>query len=126
MSAVSKKVMPASMAAWTTRTDSVSSMRMPKLLQPRPTSETSSVAIRRDCITVDWAGREGGGEEGRGAPPAPPNLVRLVGREAVQKSGAAGAHEVRLTAAAARVRRVPRPVGAALVFVGTPLSSPHT
>src|SRR4030095_17015778 len=128
MSAVSKKVMPASIAAWTTRTDSGSSMRIPKLLQPRPTSETSSVPIRRDSITVDRAGKAGtAGRAGEGpeGPPVPPTWCRLVGREAVQKSGSAGAHEVRLTAAAARVRGVPRSVAAALLVGVTQLGTPH-
>src|SRR3954454_5088979 len=42
MSAVSNSVMPASSAACTTSPVRASSMRMPKLLQPSPTTETSS------------------------------------------------------------------------------------
>ena len=42
MSAVSKWLMPASRAASTTARAASSSMRMPKLLQPRPATETSS------------------------------------------------------------------------------------
>src|SRR5476649_747646 len=45
MSAVSKKLMPASSAAWITRTLSFSSIRHPKLLQPRPTAVTFSDPI---------------------------------------------------------------------------------
>src|ERR1700744_589422 len=47
MSAVSKKLMPASMAASTTAWVSARPMRMPKLLQPRPTTLTSSEPIIR-------------------------------------------------------------------------------
>src|SRR5438874_12348055 len=42
MSAVSKKVMPASMQALTTSAVRSASSRPPKLLQPRPTSDTLS------------------------------------------------------------------------------------
>src|SRR5688572_12015633 len=47
MSAVSKKLMPASRAALTTRSDAAASMRIPKLLQPRPTRETLNDPIER-------------------------------------------------------------------------------
>src|SRR5215831_7012031 len=47
MSAVSKKLMPASMAASTTWAARPPSMRQPKLLQPRPARETSSDPIFR-------------------------------------------------------------------------------
>jgi hypothetical protein len=50
MSAVSKKLLPASSAASTTRAVAASSMRIPKLLQPRPTTETRSEPIER-CST---------------------------------------------------------------------------
>ena len=42
MSAVSKKVIPESIAASTTARVPAASSRRPKLLQPRPTIETSS------------------------------------------------------------------------------------
>src|SRR3954453_16449690 len=42
MSAVSKRVMPASSAASRTAAVASRSSRLPKLLQPRPTTETSS------------------------------------------------------------------------------------
>src|SRR6185312_1440638 len=47
MSAVSKKLMPASSAASTTAVVASWSMRMPKLLHPRPTTVASSEPIRR-------------------------------------------------------------------------------
>src|SRR5439155_8333603 len=47
MSAVSKWLMPASMAASTTANDRSSSMRIPKLLQPSPASDTSTSPILR-------------------------------------------------------------------------------
>ena len=47
MSAVSKKLMPASSAASTTALVSARPIRMPKLLQPRPTTLTSSEPIVR-------------------------------------------------------------------------------
>src|SRR5262245_9542813 len=124
MSAVSKNVMPVSRAAWTTRTDSGSSMRIPKLLHPRPTSETSSVPILRICMTADRAGKAGT-EEGPGGHKAsrPATSCRLVDGEAVQKSGAARADEVRLAAAAARVRGVPRSIAAALLVRMAELSA---
>src|SRR5579862_3162048 len=45
MSAVSNSVMPASSAACTTRPVAARSSRMPKLLQPRPTAETSRLVV---------------------------------------------------------------------------------
>ena len=51
MSAVSKKVMPASRAAPTTASDSLRSMSMPKLLHPSPTSLTVSEPIVRVSMT---------------------------------------------------------------------------
>src|SRR3954465_5073814 len=61
MSAVSKKVMPASSAASTTLALASASIRMPKLLQPTPTSDTRSDPIERvsissglDSRTVAW------------------------------------------------------------------------
>src|SRR3954454_20598711 len=42
--------MPASSAAATTRWDAASSIRAPKMLQPRPTTEASSVPILRVSI----------------------------------------------------------------------------
>src|SRR4051812_41494707 len=47
MSAVSKKLMPASSAASTTALVAASSMRPPKLLQPMPTTDTSRLPIGR-------------------------------------------------------------------------------
>src|SRR5215813_3937196 len=47
MSAVSKKLIPASRAASTTRAVASRSMRHPKLLHPSPTNETSSAPILR-------------------------------------------------------------------------------
>src|SRR5882724_3251551 len=47
MSAVSRKLTPTSSAASTTRAVASTSRRQPKLLQPRPTSETESEPIRR-------------------------------------------------------------------------------
>src|SRR5204863_4472152 len=57
MSAVSKKLIPASSAAWTTSADCFSSIVMPKLLQPRPTTETVRDPMRRVCINVVQAFR---------------------------------------------------------------------
>src|SRR6478735_4639019 len=54
MSAVSKKFMPASSAASTTRALAASSIRIPKLLQPRPASETRSDPIERMSIGSLW------------------------------------------------------------------------
>src|ERR1700722_8213757 len=64
MSAVSKSVIPSSSARWTTARDCSASMRMPKLLQPSPASETCSPefpSLRYSMITsrfiwVDAAG----------------------------------------------------------------------
>src|ERR671928_2072981 len=55
MSAVSKSVMPASSAASTTARVPSRSTRIPKLLQPRPTTETSGPSLpnRRVRIAVD-------------------------------------------------------------------------
>src|SRR3954467_1737753 len=50
MSAVSKKLMPASSAASTTALVAASSMRPPKLLQPMPTTDTSRLPIARVSI----------------------------------------------------------------------------
>src|SRR3954463_7945394 len=50
MSAVSKKLMPASSAASTTAPVAASSMRPPKLLQPMPTTDTSRLPIARVSI----------------------------------------------------------------------------
>src|SRR4051794_9103321 len=47
MSAVSKRVMPASKAASRTAAVPSRSSRLPKLLQPRPTTETSSLESPR-------------------------------------------------------------------------------
>src|SRR5438552_1541535 len=52
MSAVSKNVMPASSAAWTTAALAGSSMRRPKLLQPSPTIDTSSEPMRRFSMSL--------------------------------------------------------------------------
>src|ERR1700733_13068993 len=51
MSAVSKKLTPASSAASTTAAVAPASMRQPKLLHPNPTTETSKDPIRRFSIT---------------------------------------------------------------------------
>src|SRR5215210_8163540 len=50
MSAVSKKVMPASSAESTTAEVASASRRLPKLLQPMPTTDTSNDPIRRISI----------------------------------------------------------------------------
>src|SRR3954454_15477322 len=55
MSAVSKNVTPASSAASITARVAFSSMRRPKLLQPRPTTGTSSGPSRR--VSIDRAYR---------------------------------------------------------------------
>ena len=47
MSAVSKKLIPLASAASMTAFVACLSMRQPKLLQPRPTTETSREPIRR-------------------------------------------------------------------------------
>ena len=44
-----------------------------------------------------------------------PEMSALVGREAIEQAGSAGCHEVRLAAAAARVRGIPGAVAAALL-----------
>src|SRR5688572_2731940 len=69
MSAVSKSVMPASSAARTTAVLRSSSMRVPKLLQPSPTRETSSdpsfrVSMRRS-VPGGWIDRAGSGTQER-------------------------------------------------------------
>src|SRR5882757_1438225 len=51
MSAVSNKVTPASIAALTTLAVPAASSRQPKLLQPSPTTETSSEPMRRVFMT---------------------------------------------------------------------------
>src|SRR5437870_3121458 len=68
MSAVSKKLMPASNAAETTAAAASASMRMPKLLQPRPTTVTSSVPILRVCTAGSSFERDGGGLQATGGP----------------------------------------------------------
>src|SRR5947209_14173377 len=57
MSAVSKKLMPASSAASTTSVVARSSIRQPKLLQPTPTTVTSSVPMRRLSIVCAFPTR---------------------------------------------------------------------
>src|SRR5437764_9554479 len=57
MSAVSKKFMPASSAACTTLVVARSSIRQPKLLQPRPTTVTSSIPTRRLSIVLAFPPR---------------------------------------------------------------------
>src|SRR5690606_18980467 len=56
MSAVSKKLMPASSAACTTRALPASSSRVPKLLQPSPVTVTSSDPILRFSMSISVAG----------------------------------------------------------------------
>src|SRR5690349_19269058 len=53
MSAVSKKLMPASSAAFTTFAVPSASSRRPKLLQPIPTTETSRLPIRLLFIVME-------------------------------------------------------------------------
>ena len=66
MSAVSKKLMPASSAASTTAAVSLRPMRMPKLLQPRPTTLTSSEPIVRVSTgSLPPGGRSPAGGPGR-------------------------------------------------------------
>src|SRR4051794_17455632 len=67
MSAVSKKLIPASRAAPTTRAVSSASSGRPKLLHPRPTSVTCSEPMGRVSILAVAAGvvpRPGGKAEG--------------------------------------------------------------
>src|SRR3954470_22749162 len=52
MSAVSKKFTPASRAASTTASVPRASMRFPKLLQPTPTTDTSSAPMRLVFIVI--------------------------------------------------------------------------
>src|SRR5579871_3261113 len=52
MSAVSKKVMPASNVAFTTAAVPAASRREPKLLQPNPTTDTASDPILRVSMPV--------------------------------------------------------------------------
>src|SRR5437868_924984 len=61
MSAVSKKLIPASSAASITLTVSFSSIRQPKFMQPRPMTETSSEPIFRVsiCVPAHVTGRHG-------------------------------------------------------------------
>src|SRR5262245_40559250 len=66
MSAVSKKLMPASSAACTTSADRCSSIVMPKLLQPSPTTETFNEPMRRVFIRRCSAGLQAC--QGRGLP----------------------------------------------------------
>ena len=54
MSAVSKWFTPASSAASTTRFDAASSIRMPKLLHPRPATDTSRLPTLRISIAASW------------------------------------------------------------------------
>ncbi len=66
MSAVSKRVMPASRAAPTTASVSLRPMRMPKLLQPSPTTLTLNEPIVRVSIgTLPPGGRSPAGGPGR-------------------------------------------------------------
>src|SRR4051794_5275566 len=71
MSAVSNMVTPASSAARTTPSARSSSMRMPKLLHPSPTVETSRLPIRR-CSTC---------------PPPHPVALRTVAQMAIAPDG---------------------------------------
>src|SRR5712691_4694677 len=57
MSAVSNRVMPASSAACTTRRVAARSRRVPKLLQPRPTSETRSPVCAKFRCSMSGAGK---------------------------------------------------------------------
>ena len=58
MSAVSKWLTPASRAASTTAFDASSSMRMPKLLQPSPATETSSdPTLRVSIMSIAYLSR---------------------------------------------------------------------
>src|SRR5688572_1654805 len=52
MSAVSRNVTPASSAASITARDAASSIRPPKLLQPRPTTDTSSSDLPRRRVRI--------------------------------------------------------------------------
>src|SRR5664280_1869668 len=52
MSAVSKKLTPASRAPWTTFIEAVASRRPPKLLPPMPTTETRSDPRERNSIPI--------------------------------------------------------------------------
>src|SRR6478735_3287251 len=61
MSAVSKKLTPASSAARTTVSVALASSRGPKLLHPRPTTDTSSAPIRRWFMTRSDGRRCSGG-----------------------------------------------------------------
>src|SRR5712691_4789280 len=57
MSAVSNRVMPASSAACTTRRVAARSRRVPKLLQPTPTSETRSPVCANCRCSISGAGK---------------------------------------------------------------------
>src|SRR4051794_130486 len=57
MSAVSKSVMPTSIAASTTARVPSRSTRMPKLLQPRPTTETSGPSVPNRRVRTASDGR---------------------------------------------------------------------
>src|SRR3954470_7290666 len=58
MSAVSRKLIPASSAASTTDAVAAASSRPPKLLQPSPTTDTSSDPILRVSIANPSPGKE--------------------------------------------------------------------
>lgn len=69
MSAVSKQVIPASSAASTTAAVAGPSRRVPKLLQPRPTAETSSEPMRR-VFTLVYRSRRRSAVRSAGVPGA--------------------------------------------------------
>src|ERR1700692_1594804 len=95
MSAVSKSVTPASSAASTTDLVAAASIRPPKLLQPRPTTDASRPAMERVCIDPAWPSpgptpkpglndpreRQLGAEPGRSRLALARRAVHLVGVE---------------------------------------------
>src|SRR5688572_17640288 len=83
MSAVSKKLMPASSAALTTRSVAAASMRIPKLLQPRPTTETRSDPIERWSIPTEYGLWVDLAEE---CAQQPIELVRFLHHEEVRRA----------------------------------------
>src|SRR5690348_13023909 len=74
MSAVSNSVMPRSSALWITRRVASSSMRPPKLLQPRPIAETRRPDVPRLRISK-WGFLAGGSEVQQ-----PGNILAAFGR----------------------------------------------
>src|SRR5215207_8443033 len=105
MSAVSKKVMPASSAASITARVPAWSSRRPKLLQPRPTTETLSSERPRRFSRIP-------GQDGRSPTVC---VVRRRRRRSMFSSPAAGPGAVRWLQPVQRRRRRRAPVGPLLL-----------